>query len=191
MAARRPARSPRKACEDSLRRLRLEQIPLYQLHKPDPSVPLAESIGALANLQAEGKIRHIGISTITLAQLHEAQQATTIASVQNRSNAVDRTSQDVLEACTAQGLTFIPWAPVQQAADNNALAAIAATRGVGPRQVALAWLLSVAPVVLPIPGTRSPRHVEENTAAAIMELTNDEAAAITASARRTPVKVER
>jgi len=174
----------RGACENSHRRLRLEQIPLYQLHKPDLKVPLAESVGALADLQAKGKIRHTGISAVTRAQLQEAQRAATITSVQTRYNAIDRTSQDVLDACTAQGLTFIPWAPVQQATDNHALVAIAATRGASPQQMALAWLLGISPVMLPIPGTGSPEHVEENVAAATMELTSDEVAAITGSTLR-------
>jgi aryl-alcohol dehydrogenase-like predicted oxidoreductase len=170
----------RKACEDSLRRLKLDQIPLYQLHKPDPKVPFGESAGALADLKAEGKIRHIGISTITPAQLQEAQQVTEIASVQNQYNATDRTSQDVLAACTAQGLCFIPWAPVQQASDNSAVVALAARHGVTPRQVALAWLLAVSPVILPIPGTGLPQHAEANIAAASLRLTESEVTAISA-----------
>jgi pyridoxine 4-dehydrogenase len=174
----------RKACEDSLKRLRLEQIPLYQLHKPDPKVPFGESVGALAELQAEGKIRHIGISTVTEAQLLEAQRTAPIASVQNRYSAVDRSSQSVLDLCTALGLAFIAWAPVQQTGANSTVAAIADQRGVSHYQVALAWLLAMSPVMLPIPGTASPAHVEDNVAAAAFELTPEEAAAITACVLR-------
>jgi pyridoxine 4-dehydrogenase len=170
----------RKACENSLKRLRLEQIPLYQLHKPDPKVPLGESVGALADLQAEGKIRHIGISTVTEGQLLEAQRTAPIASVQNRYSAVDRSSQGVLDLCTALGLAFIAWAPVQQTGANSAVAAIADQRSVSHYQVALAWLLAMSPVLLPIPGTASPAHVQDNVAAAALELTAEEAAAITA-----------
>jgi len=170
----------REACEDSLRRLRLEQIPLYQLHKPDPKVPFAESVGALADLKAEGKIRHIGISTVTEAQLREAQRVTPIASVQNRYNTADRSSQALLDLCAVQGLAFIPWAPLQQTEANPAVAAVAARHCVTQHQVALAWLLATSPVMLPIPGTGSPGHVQENIAAASLELTAGEVATITA-----------
>lgn len=171
----------REACEDSLKRLRLEQIPLYQLHKPDPKVPFAESVGALADLQAEGKIRHIGISTVTEAQLLEAQRTAPLASVQNRYSAVDRSSQGVLDLSTALGLACIAWAPVQQTEANPAVTAVAGRRGVTHFQVAIAWLLATSPVMLPIPGTSSPAHVEDNVAAAALKLTADEFAAITAS----------
>lgn len=174
----------RKACENSLKRLRLEQIPLYQLHKPDPKVPFGESVGALAELQAQGKIRHIGISTVTEAQLLEAQRAAPIASVQNRYSAVDRSSQSVLDLCTALGLAFIAWAPVQQTGDNSTVAAVADQRGVSHYQVALAWLLAMSAVMLPIPGTASPAHVQDNVAAAAFELTAEEIAAITACVLR-------
>ncbi len=135
----------RKACEASLKRLRLEQIPLYQLHKTDPKVPLGESVRALAELQAEGKIRHIGISTVKQDQLLEAQRAALIVSVQNRYSAVDRSSQSILDPRTAQGLAFIAWAPVLQTGANSAVAAIAGQRGVSHHQVALAWLLAMSP----------------------------------------------
>ncbi len=174
----------RKACEDSLKRLRLEQIPLYQLHKPDPRVPFGESVGALADLQAEGKIRHIGISTVTVDQLLEAQRAAPIVSVQNRYSAVDGSSQGVLDLCTALGLAFIAWAPVKQTEANSAVAAIAGQRGASHYQVALAWLLAMSPVMLPIPGTASCAHVEANVAAAAFELTAEETAAITACVLR-------
>jgi aryl-alcohol dehydrogenase-like predicted oxidoreductase len=172
----------RQACDDSLKRLRLDQIPLYQLHKPDPEVPLGESVGALADLQAAGKIRHIGISTVTGGQLREAQRAAPIASVQNRYSAVDRSSQSVLDLCTARGLAFIAWAPVRQTGANSAVTAIASQRGISRYQVALAWLLAMSPVMLPIPGTASPAHVQENIEAAALELTAEEIAAITACA---------
>jgi aryl-alcohol dehydrogenase-like predicted oxidoreductase len=170
----------RQACEASLKRLRLEQIPLYQLHKPDPKVPFGESVGALADLQAEGKIRHIGISTVTEHQLLEAQRAAPIASVQNRYSAIDRSSQGVLDLCTALGLAFIAWAPVKQTRASSAVAATAGQRCVPHYQVALAWLLAISPVMLPIPGTASPAHVQENVAAAALELTAEETEAITA-----------
>lgn len=169
----------RQACEDSLRRLRLEQIPLYQLHKLDPKVPIEESVGALAGLQAEGKIRHIGISSVTTEQLLRAQRAAPIACVQNRYSAVDRSSQSVLGLCATMGLAFIAWAPVQQTGANTAVAAISGRRDVPPQQVALAWLLATSPVMLPIPGTASPAHVQENVSAAALELTAEETAAIT------------
>jgi pyridoxine 4-dehydrogenase len=169
----------RQACEHSLKRLRLEQIPLYQLHKPDPQVPFADSIGALADLKAAGKIHHIGVSTVTEDQLREAQRIAPIATVQNRYNASDRSSQPTLELCATQGIAFIPWAPVQQTEANPAVAAIGARHGATPYQVALAWLLAISPIILPIPGTGSLRHVEDNVAAASLELTADEIAAIT------------
>jgi pyridoxine 4-dehydrogenase len=172
----------RQACDHSLKRLRLEQIPLYQLHKPDPKVPLADSIGALADLKAAGKIRHIGVSTVTEDQQREAQRIAPIASVQNRYNVTDRSSQSTLDLCAIQGLVFIPWAPVQQTEANPAVAAIAARHRATPYQVALAWLLAISPIMLPIPGTGSLWHVEDNIAAAALELTADEVAAITTGA---------
>ncbi len=168
----------RQACEGSLRRLRLEQIPLYQFHRPDPRVPLAESIGALAELKAEGKIRHIGISNVSEAQLREAERIVPIVSVQNRYNATDRQSQSMVDLCEQEELTFLPWAPVQEAERNPAVAEAARRHGVSEYQVVLAWLLASSPRILPIPGTGSPAHAEENIAAAGLELSPDEVAAI-------------
>jgi aryl-alcohol dehydrogenase-like predicted oxidoreductase len=168
----------RKACEGSLRRLKLEQIPLYQFHRPDPAVPLAESVGAVAELKAEGKIRHIGISNVTEEQLREAQQIVPIVSVQNRYNVTDRKSESMIDLCEQEQMTFLPWAPVQETDKNPAVAQAAQRLGVSTHQVVLAWLLASSPQILPIPGTGSPGHAEENIAAAGLELTPDEVAAI-------------
>ncbi len=169
----------REACEGSLRRLRLEQIPLYQFHRVDPNVPLAESIGAIAELKAEGKIRHIGVSNVDEAELKQAQQVTTIVSVQNRYNVSDRSSQAVLDLCEQEDLVFLPWAPIQQGEENVGVAVAARNHGVTQHQVIIAWLLASSPRILPIPGTGSPDHVAENIAAAGLELTADELNAIT------------
>jgi len=172
----------RSACEGSLLRLRLEQIPLYQFHRPDPRVPLAESLGMLVQLKDEGKIRHIGVSNVSEAQLREAQQLTPIVSVQNRYNAADRKSESMVDACELEQIAFLPWAPIQQADGNPAVAQAAKRHGASPRQIVLAWLLARSPQILPIPGTGSPEHVETNVAAAAIELSPDEAAAITRGA---------
>jgi aryl-alcohol dehydrogenase-like predicted oxidoreductase len=168
----------REACEGSLRRLRLEQIPLYQFHRPDPKVPLAESVGAIAELKDEGKIRHVGISNVTEAQLRQAQQIVPIVSVQNRYNAADRRSESMIDLCEQEQLAFLPWAPVQEADKNPAVADAAERHGVTQQQIVLAWLLASSPQILPIPGTGSPRHAEENIAAVAVELSPDEVAAI-------------
>jgi aryl-alcohol dehydrogenase-like predicted oxidoreductase len=168
----------REACEGSLRRLRLDQIPLYQFHRPDPSVPLAESLGMLVQLKAEGKIRHIGISNVSADQLRAAQQVTPIVSVQNRYNAADRQSESVLSACEIEQIAFLPWAPIQQTDSNPAVAEAAKRHDASPHQIVLAWLLARSPQMLPIPGTGSPEHAEANIAAAAIELSQDEAAAI-------------
>lgn len=169
----------RAACESSLKRLRLEQIPLYQLHRPDPNVPIPESIGALADLKAEGKIRHIGISNVNQEQFREAERAAPIVSVQNRFNAKDRSAQDMVRMCETEDIPFIPWAPVQETAGNVAVAAAAHHRGITGQQVILAWLLAFSPAILPIPGTGSPEHVTENIAAASVDLSRQEIDAIT------------
>jgi aryl-alcohol dehydrogenase-like predicted oxidoreductase len=168
----------RAACESSLKRLRLEQIPLYQFHRPDPNVPVAESIGALADLKAEGKIRHVGISNANEQQYREAEGVVPIVSVQNRYNAKDRSSQDMVNLCEAEGIAFIPWAPVQEAKGNVAVAAAAHRRGITEHQVVLAWLLTVSPSMLPIPGTGSPEHITENVAATTVDLSRQEIDAI-------------
>jgi pyridoxine 4-dehydrogenase len=169
----------RSACEGSLRRLQLEQIPLYQLHRPDPKVPLADSIGTFVELQNEGKIRLIGVSNVSLAQLAEAQDLATIVSVQNRFNANDRSSDAVLAACEPSGLAFLPWAPIQQ---SEVLQAIAARHNVPSRQLALAWMLARSPQLLPIPGTGAVSHLESNVAAASISLSPEEVDEITAAA---------
>jgi aryl-alcohol dehydrogenase-like predicted oxidoreductase len=168
----------RAACEGSLRRLRLDRIPLYQFHRPDPQVPLAESLGALVQLKDEGKIRHIGISNVTEEQLRQAQRITPVVSVQNRYNATDRSSEAVLEVCELEQIAFLPWAPIQQADANPAVDEAAKRHDASPRQIVLAWLLARSPQVLPIPGTGSPGHAEANIAAASIELSPDEVDAI-------------
>src|SRR5436189_2401748 len=156
----------RAACEGSLRRLRLDQIPLYQFHRPDPAVPLAESLGTLTQLKDEGKIRHIGISNVSLAQLRTAQQITPVVSVQNRYNAADRKSESMVDTCEQEQIAFLPWAPIQQTGGNAAVAGAAKRHGASPRQIVLAWLLARSPQMLPIPGTGSPAHAEAHVAAA-------------------------
>ncbi|HEY6789852.1 MAG TPA: aldo/keto reductase [Trebonia sp.] len=168
----------RSACEGSLRRLRVEQIPLYQLHRPDPNVPYAESVGTLAELQKEGKVRHVSVSNVTEEQLREAQQIVNVVSVQNRYNVTDRSSQPVLDLCEQESLIFLPWAPIQQTEKNVGLLTAARRLGATEHQVVLAWLLASSPAILPIPGTGSPGHAAENIAAASLELTGDEVRAI-------------
>jgi aryl-alcohol dehydrogenase-like predicted oxidoreductase len=171
----------REACEGSLKRLRLDRIEVYQFHRPDPRVPLEESVGALVELQKEGKIAHIGVSNVSIAQLRQAQAITPIVSVQNRYNLVERDAEDVLEACEADGLGFIPWFPLKSAGlakGEGIVAEVAKAHGAAPAQVALAWLLARSPVMLPIPGTGSVAHLEENVAAAHLRLTDDEVKAL-------------
>jgi pyridoxine 4-dehydrogenase len=172
----------REACEGSLRRLRLDRIPLYQFHRPDRRVPLEESLGALVQLKDEGKIRHIGISNVSEQQLRTAQAVTPVVSVQNRYNAADRASEAVLDVCELEQIAFLPWAPLQQADSHPAVAEAARRHGATPRQIVLAWLLARSPQVLPIPGTGSPAHAEANVAAASIELSPDELTAISRSA---------
>ena len=167
----------RQQCELSLRHLGLERIELFQLHRPDPRVPIAESIGEFKLLQDEGKIRHIGLSNVSIAQLHEAQQTAEIVSVQNLYNLADRTAEDVLDECERQGLGFIPWFPLatgKLAGGGGPLDEIAREVGASPSQLALAWLLRRSPVMLPIPGTASVAHLEENLRAATIELTDEQ-----------------
>src|SRR5262249_20954832 len=160
----------REACEGSLRRLRLDQIPLYQFHRPDPRVPLAESLGALVQLKDEGKIRHIGISNVSEAQLRPAQQVTPVVWVRNRYNAADRNSESMVDTCEQEQIAFLPWAPIQQADGNPAVAQAAKRHDATPRQIVLAWLLARSPQMLPIPGPGSPGHAEANIAAAPTDL---------------------
>jgi pyridoxine 4-dehydrogenase len=167
----------REACEGSLARLRLERIALYQLHRVDPKVPMEESLGTLVELRDEGKIAHIGLSNVSVEQLRRAREITPIVSVQNRYNLTDRASEDVFEECAREGLAFIPWYPLATgtlARPGGALATIAERHDATPAQVALAWLLHRSPVMLPIPGTSSVAHLEENVAAAGIVLSTDE-----------------
>jgi aryl-alcohol dehydrogenase-like predicted oxidoreductase len=164
----------REACEGSLRRLRLDRIDVYQLHRPDPSVPLEDSVGTLAELRSEGKIRHIGLSNVSESQLREAEAIVPIVSVQNLYNMADRRSEDVLGVCQADDLAFFPWYPLGGSGElgrpGGPLASLAARLGATPAQLALAWLLAHSPVMVPIPGTSKVAHLEENVAAAGIEL---------------------
>lgn len=167
----------REALEGSLRRLRLDRIDLYQFHRPDPKVPLEVSLGALAEFQTQGKIRHIGLSNVTLDQLHQAQHMIEVVSVQNRYNLTDRDSEPVLESCERQSIAFLPWRPVaggELGAIGSALERIAQKHNRTPAQIALAWLLQRSPVMLPIPGTASVKHLEENVEAAGIILSHDD-----------------
>jgi aryl-alcohol dehydrogenase-like predicted oxidoreductase len=175
----------RAACEGSLRRLRLQRIDLFQLHRIDSKVALEDQIGALLDLQREGKIRHIGLSEVSVEQIAAVRRLARVVSVQNRYNLADRGSEDVLAYCTREGLGFIPWYPLATgdlAKPGGALARVAARLGATPAQVALAWLLRKSPVMLPIPGTSKVKHLEENTAAALLELD----AAVMAELEREP-----
>ena len=168
----------REACEGSLRRLKLEQIPLYQFHTPDKSVPFAESVGAVAELKAEGKIRHVGLSNVTEEQFREAAAIVPIVSIQNRFNVTDRKSESIIDLCEQEAMVFLPWAPIQQTEDKVAVAVAAERHGATQHQIVLAWLLAHSPAILPIPGTGSPAHAEENVAAASIDLSRDELEAI-------------
>jgi len=163
----------RQCAEMSLRRLGVETIDLYQLHRIDPDFPLADQLGVYAELVAEGKVRHVGLSEVSVEDLEAAQEIVPIATVQNLYNVANRQSEALLDVCAEQGIGFIPWFPVasgQIAAPGGPLAAIAARTGHTPAQLSLAWLLRRSPVMLPIPGTKSISHVEENCAAALVEL---------------------
>jgi pyridoxine 4-dehydrogenase len=171
----------RQACEASLRRLGLERIDLYQLHAPDPKVPLADSIGELGRLQREGKIRHVGVSNFSVDELKLARGIVPVVSVQNRYNVGDRRSEDVLGVCAKESIAFLPWAPLagrereaSRSRSVEALGKVARSRGVSEIQAALAWLLARSPVIVPIPGTSSIPHLEENVAAAAVRLTPEE-----------------
>ncbi len=169
-----------QACEGSLRRLRLEQIPLYQYHRPDPRVPLEDSIGALVALKEQGKIRHIGLSNVDADQLRRAQALTPIVSIQNRYNLTDRSSESIVDLCGEERIAFLPWAPIQDLDGVTVVHEIAARHGASDRQVTLAWLLARSPMMLVIPGTASVSHLEANVAAAGLELSADEVAALNA-----------
>jgi aryl-alcohol dehydrogenase-like predicted oxidoreductase len=166
----------RRDLEGSLKRLKLERIDLYQLHAPDPKVPFAESVGALADFQKEGKVRHLGLSNVTVRQLEQARKLVPIVSVQNRYSIGERSSEDVLQACEKLGIAFLPWYPL---GDGSALKLsrvkkLAEKIKATPAQVAIAWLLAKSPVMLPIPGTSQVKHLEENVAAARLKLSKDD-----------------
>jgi pyridoxine 4-dehydrogenase len=170
----------RNACEGSLKRLRRERIDLYQLHAPDPRVPLEDSVGELVRLKSEGKIRHIGLSNVSLQELQRCERLTPIVSVQNRFNLEDRHSDGVLAYCESKAIAFLPWAPLgsgRHARGSGALRAlqkIADRHGITAGQAAIAWLLGRSPVMLPIPGTGSLEHLEQNVAAASVRLTPED-----------------
>jgi aryl-alcohol dehydrogenase-like predicted oxidoreductase len=176
----------KRACEDSMLRLRVDQIYLYQLHAVDPNVPLAESVGALKELQAEGKIRHVGVSNVKLDQLEEARGIVDIVSVQNRYSLSDRGSDDVLAACERYGMAFLPYFPLaagKLTKSGGALDEVAQHHGATAGQIALAWLLRRSPNMVPIPGTSSADHLEENMGAATLELSDEEFATLDAAGR--------
>ena len=179
----------KEAIEGSLTRLKLDQIDLYQLHTIDPNIPLRDSLLALKDLQAKGKIRHIGISNVSVEQLKEAMEIVRIVSVQNHYNVANRSSEDVLQECERQGIAFLPYFPIGgggwTAEDNltnhdSPLSEIAKAHSATPGQIALAWLLHHSPVIIPIPGTASIEHLEENTAALDIELSSEEVVQIEA-----------
>src|SRR5579863_759674 len=163
----------RSACEGSLRRLRLERIDLYQLHRIDPKVPAEEQLGALQDLQTQGKVKHIGLSEVSIRQIQQARNIVPIVSVQNRYSLSDRGSEDVLEFCERERIAFIPWFPLaagRLSGRDSSIQRVAAQLKVTPSQVALAWLLARSPVMLPIPGTSKVQHLEENVAAADLKI---------------------
>jgi aryl-alcohol dehydrogenase-like predicted oxidoreductase len=169
----------RECCEGSLRRLRRERIDLYQLHTVDPDVPIEESLGALADLQRQGKIRHVGLSNVSLEELERGRRVVDVVSVQNRYNLDDRRSDDVLDACEEAGIGFLPWAPLGRGA-HAALDDVSHQVGVTGAQVALAWLLCRSRVMLPIPGTSSVEHFDENMGAEDVRLSDSQFTALAA-----------
>src|SRR5918996_399804 len=175
----------KEACEASLKRLRVDRIDLYQLHSPDPQVPLEDSVGALKELQGEGKTRHVGVSNVSREELERARAVVEVVTVQNRYNLTDRHSESVLEVCERDGLGFIPWFPLaigELARPGGPLDDLARRHGAAPGQLALAWLLARSPVMLPIPGTASIEHLEENVAAQSIELDPEEVERVEAAA---------
>jgi pyridoxine 4-dehydrogenase len=170
----------KRCCEQSLLRLKLDAIPLYQLHTPDPKVPFEESVGALAELRDEGKVRHVGLSNVGVEHLEQAQKIVPIVSVQNRYNLEERKSEDVLKACERLGIAFLPWYPLGDGSSLklSKVKSIAQKLKATPAQVVIAWLLAKSPVMLPIPGTSSVAHLEENVAAARLKLESADLAAL-------------
>jgi aryl-alcohol dehydrogenase-like predicted oxidoreductase len=185
----------RSGCEGSLRRLRVDRIDLYQLHTPDPAVPFAESIGALEELRSEGKIRRIGISNVTLEQLAVARAATAVSTVQNQLDLTDQRWRQMLTECESHGIGFIPYRPIRAWDDDPVLKQLltpaAARHDATPDQIALAWLLGLSPVTLPIPGTVTRAHLEDNVAAASLDLDDDEIDAITTAVMSSLARPER
>jgi pyridoxine 4-dehydrogenase len=178
----------RACCESSLDRLRLQRIDLYQLHSVDPTVPIEESVGALAELQQEGKIRHLGLSNVDTRQLARARRVAPIVSVQNRYSVADRPWEGMVDTCEREGMAFLPWFPLgfgELARSRGRLGEVASNHGATAAQIAIAWLLRRSPVMLPIPGTSSLAHLEEDIAAAGIELTDAEFAELTGSAAAT------
>ena len=172
----------------SLRRLRLDCIDLFQLHRIDTKVPAAEQFGVLKELRDEGKVRHIGLSEVTVAQIEAARQVVPIVSVQNLYNLANRRSEEMLEHCEGEGIGFIPWFPIADgrlSARRGTFAKVAEALGATPAQVALAWLLRRSPVMLPIPGTSKVAHLEENSAASAVVLSDEQFDALAAGARDT------
>ena len=170
----------RRALEGSLKRLKLERIDLYQLHAPDPKVPFADSVGALAEMQRAGKIRHIGVSNVSVRQLEEARRIAPIVSVQNEYNLEDRSSEDVLKACEKHAIAFLPWYPLGagSALRSSKVRTVSKKTGHTPAQVLLAWLLAHSAAMLPIPGTGSLAHLEENSAATRLKLDSEDLKAL-------------
>jgi pyridoxine 4-dehydrogenase len=171
-----------QACEGSLRRLRLDQIPLYQFHRPDPAVPIEDSIGALVALKEQGKIRHIGVSNVNEDQLRRAERVTPIVSIQNKYSLGDQMSDPLVDLCEQEQLVFLPWAPIRDMGASTALHEITERHHAAPRQVVLAWLLARSPAILPIPGTGSVAHLEQNVAAAGLRLSAAEVGALNTGA---------
>ena len=171
----------REACEGSMRRLKLDRIDLYQFHRPDPRVTFEDSVWALAELRDEGKIRHVGLSNVGVREIVMALDIVPIVSVQNRYNLTDRSSEAVIETCEREGIAFIPWHPLatgRLARPDGPLDEISRCHGATPAQVALAWLLAKSPMMLPIPGTSSVEHLEENVAAVDLSLSDEEVATL-------------
>ena len=167
----------RGSCEGSLRRLRLDRIDVYQLHRVDPNVPLEESVGALAQLRAEGKVRHVGLSNVSEEQLDRAREIIPIVSIQNRYSVAERDDDALVDRCERDGVAYIPWRPLaagRVAETSGPWERVARAHGATAAQIALAWLLHRSPAMVPIPGTNSIEHLEENVAAAGLELTDEE-----------------
>jgi pyridoxine 4-dehydrogenase len=172
----------KRACEQSLERLRVERIDVYYLHRPDPDVPYEESVGALKELRDEGKIRHVAVSNVNMERLALARGIVDVAAVQNQYSLTDRRAQDVLDECEQNGIGFVPWAPLDAGAlaPGGPVEQVAERHGATPMQIALGWLLHVSPAMLPIPGTGSLAHLEENIAAAEIELSAEDMRALDA-----------